>query len=95
MAYDSPMQYADDTFDMKWRAALEQIYKSDLHGGVEAGNLIDKPSTRELVRRGYVFNEGGPPSSLDRCHITDKGIVKVLDLWIEELEAKNGSRRAG
>jgi hypothetical protein len=52
-----------------------QLYQLSNAGllGVEAGNLIDKEATRELVRRGYADNTGGAPSSLSRVYVSKAG----------------------
>ena len=54
------------------KAQLEQLRVAGFRG-VWAGDLIDKSSTRELVRDGLADNTGGSPSSLDRVYITKAG----------------------
>lgn len=57
------------------REQLEQLRAAG-HRGVWAGDLLDKTSTRELVRRGLADNgvrgEGGP-SGLSRVYISQRG----------------------
>ena len=54
------------------REQLQQLRGAG-HRGVWSGDLIDKPSTRELVRLGLVDNTGGAPSSLSRVYINKAG----------------------
>ena len=58
---------------------LHQIYMQG-SGGVDAGNLIDKCATRELIRMGLVDNTGGPPSSIDRVYINRTGSIEYVTL---------------
>lgn len=60
-------------------AQLEQLYDSRW-SGVWAGNLLDKDSSRSLIRKGYAENSGGSPASLDVLHITQLGRV-LIDTW--------------
>lgn len=53
------------------------------HRGVFAGDLLDKPTTRNLVARGLVDNTGGAPSSLGTIYINQSGRDE-LDELIEE-----------
>lgn len=41
--------------------------------GIGAGDLLDKPTTRDLVRSGLADNSGGSPSALSRVYITQAG----------------------
>jgi hypothetical protein len=58
------------------RAQLEQLLLAGFRG-VWAGDLIDKESTRELIRRGLVDNGlkrlDAPPSSLHKVYINESG----------------------
>lgn len=54
---------------------LEQLRGAGLRG-VESGDLINKPATRELVRMGLADNGvrgGGSPSALSRVYISQAG----------------------
>jgi hypothetical protein len=51
---------------------LQQLKSAGLRG-VWSGDLIDKTSTRELVRLGLADNTGGSPSSLNRVYISKAG----------------------
>lgn len=69
---------------MMKRAHLDQLHQLFLagHRGVEAGDLADKCSTRELVRMGLADNGirgGNPPSSLDRVYINRDGRVAYAE----------------
>lgn len=69
---------------------IAQLYQLDDQrwSGVWAGNLMDKDSTRSLIRKGYAENTGGSPSSLDRVYISQLGRV-LIDAWKEMCEAAN------
>ena len=55
--------------------------------GVWAGDLIDKCSTRELVRMGLAENTGGSPSALSTVYISAEGRSLLADLdEVERLE---------
>ncbi len=61
--------------DKRLADQLEQLRSAGLRG-VWAGDLCDKPSTRELVRLGLADNGvrgGGSPSALSRVYISQKG----------------------
>lgn len=54
---------------------LEQLRGAGFRG-VESGDLINKPATRELVRMGLADNGvrgGGSPSALSRVYISQAG----------------------
>lgn len=55
---------------------LKQLKKAG-DNGVWCGDLIDKTTTRELVKAGLVENSGGPPSSLKHLYITDAGTAAL------------------
>lgn len=54
---------------------LEQLRKAG-HRGVFAGDLLDKPTTRELVKQGFADNGAhgkGSPSALGTVFINQRG----------------------
>ncbi len=54
-------------------AVLEQLAAKSPFPGVWAGDLIDKTTTRQLIRDGYAQTAGRNSSSLDYVTITAAG----------------------